>query len=116
VPIITTVAGIALEIGNYNNRPLANYLWMACGMLWCLWLLSFVPWFQKTPEQRAFKVNLEHYRQLSLLIAEGETALVEIGLDEYTAGPVLNRWKARCHKFLNREYSSEAARSVDDGL
>jgi hypothetical protein len=40
-PILTTLVGIALEVGNYQNRTLANIIWGTCIVLWMVWLLVF---------------------------------------------------------------------------
>ena len=112
-PISSTLVGAALELGQYENRWLANVAWAVCGLVWLVWLATRIEWTYVSPEEREQTHQLSVYRRLGELIADGDTLLVELHIRQFQRidrpRSLCNRWAEECNKYLRNEYSQSSA-------
>jgi len=112
-PVISTLVGVAVTVGGYQSRLLADVVWVVCGLLWILWLVTSIEWRYVSPEERQVRKQFQHYETLGDFITGGETILLKMSrAPEY--GPTdlrgeMNRWAAQCKTYLAAEYSQASA-------
>jgi hypothetical protein len=114
-PVTSTLLGIALEIGNYSNRPLANVIWFVCGVLWLGWIVATIADHRTpglSPEERKAQHQISVYERLGGYILTGETLLLRMSRSGRWANDFrweIQAWANQTKKYLMTQHSQEAA-------
>jgi hypothetical protein len=115
VALVGTLVGVALEIGNYNNRWLANVIWVGCALLWVVWIISYVIEHLAAPagDRKRLLARLTQFRTLANFRAEAAYILVYIANSGYGNTNyiyMVDSWISRVHRYLEQEFHDRTAR------
>lgn len=114
-PLTATLIGFALELGDYNSRPIANIIWGVSLVLWAGYGVSLM--FRGSPEKRAMRQKLDWFRKLGELEVAGECLQLEMAHSRDLAGYyqsgnfsyAIHSWAYKVEAYFRNHVSTERA-------